>query len=332
LTWWLRHHLSELSEAAGDDAALQATGDETLYAEILLGFLAAAPRRVQWDTVAIITRQGKAAKRMDRILDTGRRLSRGLTAPALLLVVLAAVPAIYGVCCAQTATPKPQSSQPSPTPPAEGITGGVQGGIPGGIGGGVPGGVAGGVPGGIQGRVTAGDGFAIVTNSGRRIYGSNVDSRRLQRFAAQGDFVWLRRKGLEYLIRDPETLAEARRIVDQAFLEPELEKASSELERLAAEKAAEMVEKSNANLEHLAEQLAEVAKLQQSLETVEQSKALADLKGKLDVLRQQESTLDLAREMARRSTELKESGSEIRRELESLIDEAFKSGKAQKVK
>ena len=62
LAWWLHKEIAELAEAASDDAALAATRDETLYAEILLHFFATAPRRVQWDAVAMAT-QGKATKR-----------------------------------------------------------------------------------------------------------------------------------------------------------------------------------------------------------------------------------------------------------------------------
>jgi len=56
LSWYLVRSLTELAEAASDEAALAAGADRTRYAETLLGFfseLEAAPGRVWWQGVAM---------------------------------------------------------------------------------------------------------------------------------------------------------------------------------------------------------------------------------------------------------------------------------------
>ena len=94
LAWWLYAHLAALAEAASDDAALAAVGDETVYAETLFSFLGRAPQRVRWEGVAM-ARNGKVTKRMERILDSHRALSGPLTRGAIAVLALAALPAIY---------------------------------------------------------------------------------------------------------------------------------------------------------------------------------------------------------------------------------------------
>ena len=74
LAWWLSAHLAALAEAKSDDAALAEVRDEALYAEILVSFWERAPRRVIWEGVGM-SRSGKLTRRMERILDSERRLS-----------------------------------------------------------------------------------------------------------------------------------------------------------------------------------------------------------------------------------------------------------------
>jgi beta-lactamase regulating signal transducer with metallopeptidase domain len=71
LAWWLDHHLSDLAEAASDEAALAAGASRTDYARTLLGFFTAlqsAPGRVRWQGVAMAKPESSAVKRVERIL------------------------------------------------------------------------------------------------------------------------------------------------------------------------------------------------------------------------------------------------------------------------
>jgi beta-lactamase regulating signal transducer with metallopeptidase domain len=97
LAWWLERHLAALAEQASDDAALRAGADRVFYAEVLLDFfqdLRSAVGRVRWEGVAM-TRGKQAHERVDRILDSSRRLSAGLRKPAWALIALLAAPGIY---------------------------------------------------------------------------------------------------------------------------------------------------------------------------------------------------------------------------------------------
>ena len=97
LAWWLERHLAVLAEQASDDAALSTGADRVLYANVLLGFyqdLRSAIGRVRWEGVAM-THGKQAHERVDRILDSSRRLSAGLRKPAWALIALLAAPAIY---------------------------------------------------------------------------------------------------------------------------------------------------------------------------------------------------------------------------------------------
>ncbi len=97
LAWWLERHLAVLAEQASDDAALRAGADRVFYAEVLLDFfqdLRRAAGRVRWEGVAM-THGKQAHARVDRILDSTRKLSAGLRKPAWALLALLAVPVIY---------------------------------------------------------------------------------------------------------------------------------------------------------------------------------------------------------------------------------------------
>jgi len=97
LAWWLERHLAVLAEQASDDAALHAGADRVFYAEVLLDFfedMRSAVGRVRWEGVGM-THGKQAHARVDRILDSSRRLSAGLRKPAWALIALLAAPGIY---------------------------------------------------------------------------------------------------------------------------------------------------------------------------------------------------------------------------------------------
>ena len=97
LAWWLERHLAALAEQASDDAALRTVADRTFYAEVLLGFyhdLQGALGRVRLEGTAMASGK-QAQRRVDRILDSSRRLSVGLRKPAWVALALLAAPVIY---------------------------------------------------------------------------------------------------------------------------------------------------------------------------------------------------------------------------------------------
>ncbi len=130
LAWWLSAHVAELAESASDDAALLAIGNETLYAETLVGFWQRTPRRVLWEGIGM-ARGGKLTKRMQRILDSDRVLSRGIGRGWSLAVVMIAAPVIYFAATAlpvwAAAEARPAAPRavdiPQPSLPAVALTG-----------------------------------------------------------------------------------------------------------------------------------------------------------------------------------------------------------------
>ena len=103
LAWWLERHLAALAEQASDDAALRTGVDRVFYANVLLGFyqdLQSAAGRVRWEGAAM-TRGRQARERVDRILDSSRRLSAGLRKPAWVALALLAAPVTYLLAGAQ---------------------------------------------------------------------------------------------------------------------------------------------------------------------------------------------------------------------------------------
>jgi GWxTD domain-containing protein len=94
LAWWLRARLAELAEEASDDAAIAAGEDRVKYAEALLSFIERTPSRVQWEGVSMANRKTRM-RRIDRVLDQNRELSRPSNHRALAALVLAALPLIY---------------------------------------------------------------------------------------------------------------------------------------------------------------------------------------------------------------------------------------------
>lgn len=98
LGWWLKHKLSDLSEAIGDRSGLQEAASRTSYARVLLEF-AAAPRPTVIGVA--MARPSSLSRRMERLLNDsafrqafagGRRtLLAALLAPAVLFAVTAMV-------------------------------------------------------------------------------------------------------------------------------------------------------------------------------------------------------------------------------------------------
>jgi hypothetical protein len=375
LAWWLHRELAELAESASDDAALAATRDETFYAEVLLNYFASAPRREQWDAVAMAL-QGKATKRMERILNTGRKLSRGLSGGAIAALMITAVPALYfagsatpvwAVANAQQPPPAP-AAPPAPKPPAgiiDGVPGGVQGGVPGGVIGGVPGGIPGGVPAprsedliapeppeapeppDLDGLETDdGDQFAIVTSDAGQISGS-MDAADRERLSALkkkmgSDFLWFKRGGEEYIIRDPAVIAELKKsfdaIKEQGRLMGENGRAQAEAARKMAQAVREKIQPQEAELRRLAEQMArQAAELQAQIGNDDNMRRLQSQMHELEKQFSDKNSgfakmqRDLEKQLKSMELDLNHGAEQLQELLKRLEDEALRNKKAEKI-
>ncbi len=135
LAWWLERHLAALAEQASDDAALRTVADRIFYAKVLLGFyqdLQGATGRVRWEGMAM-TNGKQAQRRVDRILDSSRRLSAGLGKPAWVALALLAAPVIYLLAAVEPVAANKLRAQdarslaaPLASPAAEPVMAGMQ--------------------------------------------------------------------------------------------------------------------------------------------------------------------------------------------------------------
>jgi beta-lactamase regulating signal transducer with metallopeptidase domain len=319
LGWWLERHLATLAEQASDDAALRTGADRVFYAKVLLGFyqdLQNAPGRVRWEGVAMASAK-QAQRRVERILDSSRRLSAGLRKPAWTALALLAAPATYLLAGVQPVvahklhaqdgrvlaapmtslaglplwaqlqappapaapiTPAAPKPAPAPAPAPKAPT--------------PPPATAG------EWRYPDSDEDVMIfygsSMSGTGIYrDSDLEHLRALRRASNVDVVWFRRNGKAYIIRDAATVQQAKAI--WAECEAPFKKQIEELNRQQEALGAKQEE-----LSRLMEQLrvpvpdltAELQKLQAQLnqlhkhgatqeELGEVQGALGDLQGKL---------------------------------------------------
>ena len=88
LSWWLQCRLSELAEAASDDAALAYLDDRSLYAEILLEFSGGAPTHL----AVAMARPATVQARIERILaESALPKLLSMRARAILLTAMAPI-------------------------------------------------------------------------------------------------------------------------------------------------------------------------------------------------------------------------------------------------
>ncbi len=356
LAWWLHRELADLAEAASDDAALAAMRDETLYAEILLNFFATTPRRVQWNAVAMAI-QGKATKRMERILNTGRKLSRGLTLGAVAALAIAAVPVLYlaatvspvwAVVNDQAPPPTPPPALPAPPAPAAADIGPA---------------IAPEPPEPPEPPAVDGDGgerFAIVTGDDTHTMASPGpgDRERLRALRKQtgADFLWFTRDGGEYIVKDPEILARVRQAFDaieqQGRRMGEKGRAEGEAARKMAEEFRAMAKPNEAEMRTLAEQMArEAARLQEQIgndENVKHAEAqIHEIEKQMRAKEKEFSAIEkqfsakegdfakvekeLEKAMKSMEIDIERSVKQAQEQLKFLEDESLRSKKAEKI-
>jgi beta-lactamase regulating signal transducer with metallopeptidase domain len=249
LAWWLERHLAALAEQASDDAALRTGADRVFYAKVLLGFyqdLQSAIGRVRWEGVAM-TRGKQAQRRVDRILDSSRRLSAGLRKSAWLALALLAAPVIYLLAGAQPIVAHKLHGEdgrvlaaPVTSPAAEPLWAGLQ----------APPTPAAPKPVAAPPQApqaptpppaTAGQWVYpesdedVMIFYGKEMSGtgtyrdSDLKHLRALRDASKADIVWFRRNGKAYIIRDAATVQQAKGI--WAPQEAQLDKLKEELLR-----------------------------------------------------------------------------------------------------
>jgi beta-lactamase regulating signal transducer with metallopeptidase domain len=217
LAWWLHRHLADLMEQASDEAALTCGVDRKVYAKTLLGFFEAlqdAPRRVWWQGVSMADAgraERRAEQRVERILVWKGAVAMHLKKSMAVVLVGLAVPVVYLTASAHPASRNAdsQSSQrleiaqnQTPSLPQESVSK---------------------VPHAPKKSsnhsfysyndddarhfVIVSGGSASVTMSGTGDDWERVDELKEK---MHGDFIWFRRDGKSYIIRDQATIDRAK--------------------------------------------------------------------------------------------------------------------------
>jgi TonB family protein len=111
--WWLERTLASLAEQACDDAAVAKVGSREAYAAALVEIAAmarASAGRIIWEAMAM-ARSGQVRKRVERILNETRELSRSVSPRRWAAMALCALPVLW-----VAAAVKVTRAQPAPMP------------------------------------------------------------------------------------------------------------------------------------------------------------------------------------------------------------------------
>lgn len=323
LAWFLGKQLRELAEQASDDSALRANADRTRYAEVLLGFCQALQNqsgRIRWQGVAM-ARSARAERRIERILEEGRPLSKPARWPVVAGWAVAAMPVLYlcgvfqPVAVAQQAPP-PKEEHDRPNSADE-----------------------------IRS-------FVVVYGDTQTMTGDSHDlgdAMRLRRKYGE-HFIWFRRSGKDYVIRDTATVNAAHDLVKpqnelgekQGGLGEQQEKLAKLQEALAERqnRVRVPVEDLTRELERLREKLktdvndSDLGELQEMLAKMQEKVSQARLgemqvkirEGQEKLGRQQAELGEQQGKLGERQAELAEKAN---RQLIKLMEEAMKKGLAE---
>ena len=357
LAWWLDHHLADLAERASDEAALACGVDRDAYARTLLNFFASLQGtrgRVWWQGVSMAS-AGRAEQRVERILSWKGTVAMSLKRSIAALVVLLAVPVVYFTASAQPSDRSADSRHPAgveiaqantPSTPAP-VTHSKHG----------------------SHRSSVGKSYAygydddlhyaVVSGSSDSftMSGMDGDGEHVQELkkTIPGDFIWFRRDGKSYIIRDRATVQRARTLwAPQTELGKQQEELGRQQEELGKqqEELAEKMEQvrvdvpdmtkeldrlqaklkqfgSSATSDQIAELQSEIGELQEKIgesqskagdqqsKLGEQMGALGEKQGKLG---------ELQGKLGEQQGKLAE---EAARKMKVLLDESLKNGAAQ---
>ncbi len=128
LAWWLERKLAALAEESCDDAAIAHVGNRVAYAQALLEVAGAVRHgRVLQEGIAM-ARTANVEKRIDRVLDESRKLSRVVGRAAACALAVIGGPVLYLTWAVQLAPAQSmaqgqtQQAKP-PAPPARPLVG-----------------------------------------------------------------------------------------------------------------------------------------------------------------------------------------------------------------
>jgi bla regulator protein BlaR1 len=320
LAWWLDKHLRELAEQASDDSALRAAADRTHYAEILLEFFEALQSRrgrIRWQGVAM-ARGASAGRRIDRILAEERKLSTPARWPVMAALAALAVPLLY---LAGAFQPVVMAQQAPPAPQA------------------------------VRSGDKSEDSYVIVSGGTTTMSGSSADQDRVRgfRYKLGDEFIWFRRNGKAYVIRDAGILKAAQKLFEPQHelgrQQGELGDQQAKLGELQAELGAKqssvrttprdlarLLEKLKDEMKtaSTADELADVQELLAKLqaEVADQQAHIGDEQAKLgeEQAKLGEQQAKLGDKQAQLGEEQARRAEEASRRLKKLIDEAFQKG------
>ena len=340
LAWWLDKQLRELAEQASDDSALRATADRTDYAEVLLGFFEALQNgrgRIRWQGVAM-ARGASAGRRIDRILAADRKLSTPARWPVMAAFAALTVPLLY-LCGAFQPVVMAQPSPPAP-PAAQAIAAGP--------------GQASAQP----DRASSGksrdkslESYIIVSGDTETMSGSTIDLQNAMvlRLKIGDEFIWFRRDGKSYVIRNAEILKAANKLFEPQHELGRLQGALGDQQAKLGELEAELGEKQSSVRTTPQDVTRLLEKLQAELKTAGTAEELGDVQALLAELQSEvaarqsrmgdqqallgEKQVALGQQQAKLGEEQDKLGEEqakraeeASRKLRTLIDEAFKKG------
>ena len=367
LVWWLQSRIVALAEEVGDDAALASVAERPSYAALLLGFAGKGERLAYGVAMA---RNLPVERRIDRILEESRPLSRPLGAgsQAVLAVGILAAAFLIGACRVTTV-----SAQTKPGGAAPGVSGGITGGVPGGARGGVRGGVRSGSM--YTWNNSDQSGWALIDpGQGSSMSGTGPMGRALMAArTSHGPVIWFAQSGTDYLIEDPATLDQVKewlapqqelgrrqgelgqrqgalgeqmgklgeemgRLGEQmGSVKVDMPKLSEQLRKLEAE--AVRLEKSQATMDALGDLQSKIGELQSRIGEVqglagERQSKIGEMQSKLG---EQQSKLGeqqsrLGEEQSRLGDQQARLGAEVEEKMHKLFDEAIKDGRAKPVK
>jgi len=359
LSWWLDRKLRDLSEQLSDDSVLRATGDSTRYAEIVLSFLEAMQQngsRVRWQSVSMAS-SGRADRRIDRILTANRKLAAPLRRSMVFGLACAALPVLYLSAAVtsserrtvaqpvyvrtpeEAAKPAPRAlvaqaqrpSQPEPPKPPTPPTNSTD-----------------------EIRSSQQDSYVIVQGNNVTMSGSREDleQARSYRYKIGDDYIWFRRNGKAYIIRDKETVRAAKKLFEGQADLGKRQAALGEMQAKLGQLQAELGAQQNSVHSQMPDLTKEIESLKERLRHSASSEELGELQALLGDMQakiasqqaligdQQAKIGDQQASLGQRQAELgqqqavlgqlqAEHSNQAMRELAVLIDEALKKGLAQ---
>jgi beta-lactamase regulating signal transducer with metallopeptidase domain len=337
LAWWLDKQLRELAEQASDDSALRATADRTDYAEVLLGFFEALQNgrgRIRWQGVAM-ARGASAGRRIDRILAADRKLSTPARWPVMAAFAALTVPLLY-LCGAFQ--PVVMAQPTPPAPPAVAAAPGHASAQP------APAHAG-------KSRDKSLDSYIIVSGDTQTMSGSTTDLQNAMvlRLKIGDEFIWFRRDGKSYVIRDAEILKAANKLFEPQHELGRLQGGLGDQQAKLGELMAELGEKQSSVRTTPQDATRVLEKLQAELKTAGTAEELGDVQALLAELQSQvadrqahigdqqarlgeeqaklgEQQAKLGEKQAKLGEEQAKRAEEASRKLRTLIDEAFKKG------